>query len=35
MAFGTTLPPSLTYPGIRPALFQKAQGWLNMQTEKG
>ena len=30
-----TLPEDLTYPDIHPALFQKVQGWLNMQTAKG
>ena len=35
ISLGTVLPPSLTYPGIQPALFRKVQGWLNMQTAKG
>ena len=34
IAFGSALPPSLTYPGIQPALFRHVQGWLNMQTVK-
>ena len=32
ISFGTALPETLTYPDIQPALFQKVQGWLNMQT---
>lgn len=35
ISFGAALPDKLTYPDIQPALFQKVQGWLNMQTAKG